>query len=195
MTNTMKILKTLAVLVVLTSGCEGSTAGAPAGTGGTAGVGGVGGGGAAGAAGAGSAGTTGTGGSVSCGAGEVCGTPAPVCQGSNCIVGANPCASFAGPGGATGGIGWDVAANVCWPTSWCEPSVTVTVAYVGKKTVYQRPASAVCPAGVTTYTYAPGTLMVWGSGIVGSEYHQLGDRLAKVSYQCVANSQPVAINC
>lgn len=204
----------------------GGTAGAPAGTGGTAGVGGVGGGGtagdagtggtlggttgvagvggggdagAAGAAGAGADGATGAGGSVSCGLGESCGMPAPVCQGSTCIAGANPCASFAGPGGATRGIGWDVVANECWPTRWCEPSVTIlpslTSAY------HQRPVSAVCPVGVSTYTYAPGTLMIWGSGVGGSEYHQPAtgnpwvDGQAQVSYRCVVNSQPVTVDC
>jgi hypothetical protein len=84
------------------------------------------------------------------------------------------------------GCGWDVQNNLCWAEPWCEPSV------ISSDPFLYRPASAVCPAGTGSYTYAPGTMMVWGPAVSGSVQ---GPTSAVTGYLCVPNSAPVTIKC
>ena len=78
----------------------------------------------------------------------------------------NPCGTA--PGCTLTTCGWDVATGKCYDTIWCEPSVVSVLPnpYEGsratpiKNAIYERPASAVCPAGATRYVYQPGQLMV-----------------------------------
>jgi hypothetical protein len=176
--------------VVVTGGqvaTGGSVVGGATGTGGNVGTGGVlgtGGGGDVG-------GTTGTGGSsATCPAGETCGVAAPTLQ-----QGENPCIPFyMNPlcGGAyyenqTSWCGWDPTTNLCYTTTWCEPSVPAT------GTTTKRPASAVCPAGAQTYTFKPGTLQIWGESIAGSMH--TGGAGSFSGYQCVPNPYTFTGNC
>jgi hypothetical protein len=82
--------------------------------------------------------------------------------------------------------GWDVQNNLCWAEPWCEPSVISTDQFL------YRPASAVCPPGTASYTYEPGTMMVWGPAVSGSVQ---GPTSAVTGYLCVPNSAPVTIKC
>ena len=88
----------------------------------------------------------------------------------------NPCATA--PGCTLATCGWDRATNHCYDTYWCESSVPSTNinSYAKVPTgstqqgIYERPASAVCPAGTSSYTYPAGKLMLWGPGVPGSAY-------------------------
>ena len=105
----------------------------------------------------------------------------------------NPCG--AAPGCTLSTCGWDVATGKCYDTFWCEPSVTgvTTNAYPVKdasgKTIYVRPASAVCPAGVLGYTYPAGKLSVWGATVSGSLQPSTG------GYTCVPSADIWPIAC
>jgi hypothetical protein len=129
----------------------------------------------------------GTGGVTSCETGDYCGIDIP----SNLPVakGENPCfVPFFDEcmQGFEDSCGWDKQDNKCWPIFYCEPSVPSagTTSYASL-----RPASAVCPAGIKTYTYQPGTLMGWGPSFPGSGQATTGN------YTCVPNTTPVTINC
>jgi len=95
--------------------------------------------------------------------------------------------------------GWESAANKCYSSPWCEPSV----ASVGQNgiqpglptmvPVQQRPASAKCAAGQKTYTYNPGELLLWGDMVISSSY-AIG-QAPNDGYLCVPNAQFITINC
>ena len=105
----------------------------------------------------------------------------------------NPCGTA--PGCTLSTCGWDVATGKCYNTFWCESSVTgvTTNAYPVKdasgKTIYVRPASAVCPAGVLGYTYPTGQIMEWGVNVAGSLQPSTG------GYICVPSPQDIPIAC
>jgi hypothetical protein len=151
---------------------------------------------------AGAAGTAGTGGAAgspgrggsSCGAGETCGiaiTYMPPQQ-------ENPCTqSYQGTQCGYGGnvvCGWDVAANECWTTTWCEPSVKITNTFVDVGQNGLRPASAVCPAGTYSYTYQPGTLLMWGTFSAYSTPLSAGVGSTD-GYTCSPNIVAITVNC
>jgi len=166
------------------AGCNPEGKAATEGTAGTAGTAGTGG----------AAGSPGRGGS-SCGAGETCGiaiTYMPPQQ-------ENPCTqSYQGTqcgAGVNVVCGWDVAANECWTTTWCEPSVPAqNVNPVVEPVTSWRPASAVCPAGTLVYTYQPGTLLMWGtfSAYRNSMSWAVG---ATNGYTCAPNIVAITVNC
>lgn len=184
------------------AGCDSTGSGAEAGggqvetggqtvTGGGAGTGGVAGTGGGGAGGNGYAEGT-------CGAGNYwCPMPA-----AKAPAGVNPCnfeyqGSVCGYPGSPGSparvsCGWDQQKNECWPAYYCEVSVmTNNLSFV-------RPASAVCPKGVTSYTYAPGTIMVWGAKYTGSEQRGYVSGVPggeTTGYLCVPNQIPVTGPC
>jgi hypothetical protein len=85
--------------------------------------------------------------------------------------------------------GWNAQANLCYSTTWCEPSVTSTSSNGSFGNL--RPASANCANGGSV-TYKVGTILVWGASIAGSPYNYFpsGD-----GYLCVPNSSPMTINC
>jgi hypothetical protein len=68
--------------------------------------------------------------------------------------------------------GWDKAANICYASRWCEPSVASSnpnnYNYLVDKSL--RPESAVCPAGILSYVYPAKGLLMWGEGNFGSQY-------------------------
>ena len=168
-----------------------SSVGGSSGTGGASSVGGS----------SGTGGASSVGGSTGCRANETCGIP--VASLPPVDANTNPCNTTYknAPAG-----GWDVQANECWPTTWCEPSVPSSVSNGGVdatgKAILLRPVSAACGKGITVVTYAPGTLRVWGSNFQGSLW--LGNNPsgyvptwgpANASYTCVTNNVEVLINC
>ena len=146
-------------------------------------------------------GASSVGGSTGCRANETCGIP--VASLPPVDANTNPCNTTYKNASAGG---WDVQANECWPTTWCEPSVPSSVSNGGVdatgKAILLRPVSAACGKGITVVTYAPGTLRVWGSNFQGSLW--LGNNPsgyvptwgpANASYTCVTNNVEVLINC
>ena len=180
-----------------------SSVGGSSGTGGASSVGGSSGTGGASSVGgsSGTGGASSVGGFTGCSANETCGIP--VASLPPVDANTNPCNTTYknAPAG-----GWDVQANECWPTTWCEPSVPSSVSNGGVdatgKAILLRPVSAACGKGITVVTYAPGTLRVWGSNVQGSLW--LGNNSsgyvptwgpANASYTCVTNNVEVLINC
>ena len=180
-----------------------SSVGGSSGTGGASSVGGSSGTGGASSVGgsSGTGGASSVGGSTGCRANETCGIP--VASLPPVDANTNPCNTTYKNASAGG---WDVQANECWPTTWCEPSVPSSVSNGGVdatgKAILLRPVSAACGKGITVVTYAPGTLRVWGSNFQGSLW--LGNNPsgyvptwgpANASYTCVTNNVEVLINC
>ena len=137
----------------------------------------------------GSGGTGGAGGTDGCGPGETCGIPLgnfpPISAAQP-----TPCAAPYIPACGTWqqqACVWDVQANECWTTAWCEPSVPSTgennVGVLNGSPKRVRPVSAKCGSGVTTYTYVPGTLMM-----IGIDFTHEG-------YTCIVNTMETTINC
>jgi hypothetical protein len=115
---------------------------------------------------------------------DACGIPVVAPQSGNPCMDLAACTAYVTPSLRT--CGWDVQDNLCWAEPWCEPSVISTDQFL------YRPASAVCPPGTASYTYEPGTMMVWGPADSGSVQ---GPTSAVTGYVCVPNTAPVTIQC
>ena len=157
-------------------GSEGGSGGT-GGSGATGGVGGVG-------------GIGGIGGDGACGQYETCGLPIVNYPPASAGPGANPCLAPYMPSCGSWQQPeclWDVQASECWTTPWCEPSVASVGKNIGSLngSLDQniRPVSAKCGPGDTTYTFAPGTLMV------------LGFDMKKYGFECAVNTTEEIINC
>ena len=104
--------------------------------------------------------------------------------------------------------GWDKETNVCYTSQWCEPSVPSRNPNGYNASTYKnlRPESAVCPAGVTSYTYPANGILIWGS--VGSEYtstvktpasvpkmYGVGDTIDVIAYIFKLDPVAVVVSC